>query len=442
MPGLSCSASACHGGGQAGRPGSEHSTWATDLTVQPGAPHDPHGKAYRVLFNADSARMSKLLGRGAAHTDALCLKCHATAGVADDAAIAEGVSCAACHGPAEKWLTTHYLPDWKALSNRAKWDHGFVPTKNLVARISNCATCHVGAADREVNHDLIAAGHPRLAFEYGRFHFQPDYRKHWSEATPQPDFEVRAWAVGQAASLRAAVELVRTRAERAAKHDANTPWPEFSEGSCYACHQDVVRDPFPTDGGPALRGAQGGRAREKSGAVPWQTWYASTAGATDLHGLIVPGGGGAIDLKALRTEMEKRSPDPRKVVKLADDALALLDARLAAWQAAEDAGTLAKLTPERSREVGRRLTAGALDDKDELTDYDWDFVAQRYLGLAALYHANGGTGPVAGWRPPLDQLRAALAFPRSAGGTRFDSPRAYQPKNAAAPLAELSRSTR
>ena len=156
-------------------------------------------------------RIAKLLGDGKldAHENPLCLKCHAPV----PNARAEGVGCSACHGPSEKWLSEHYLPDWKAKSNRDKWtETGFVPTKNLVARISNCATCHVGSADREVNHDLIAAGHPRLAFEYTRFHYQEGYRKHWEERTPQPDFEVRAWVIGQAASLRAAVEVLRSRA--------------------------------------------------------------------------------------------------------------------------------------------------------------------------------------------------------------------------------------
>ena len=48
----SCSASACHGGGQVGKPGSEHTTWAPE--VFPAGAHDPHSKAYRSLFNEDN----------------------------------------------------------------------------------------------------------------------------------------------------------------------------------------------------------------------------------------------------------------------------------------------------------------------------------------------------------------------------------------------------
>ncbi|HEY3788106.1 MAG TPA: multiheme c-type cytochrome, partial [Urbifossiella sp.] len=255
----SCSASACHGGGHSGKPGSEHITWAQQII--PIGNHDPHSRAYRTLFNKDSVRIARLLGGRPAHENILCLKCHAPAGVEDRTARAEGVGCSACHGPSDKWLAEHYLPSWKAKSNRDKWtETGFIPTKNLVARISNCASCHVGSADREVNHDLIAAGHPRLAFEYTRFHFQSHYRKHWDERTPQPDFEVRAWTIGQAVSLRAAIDVLKSRAEQADKNAA--PWPEFAGMSCYACHQSI--------GGEA----NGGIARGHSlGQPAWELWY-------------------------------------------------------------------------------------------------------------------------------------------------------------------------
>ena len=225
------------------------------------------------MFNEVSVRMGELLHlKQAPHREALCLRCHAVDSGSDlairDQILSEGVGCSACHGPAEKWISVHYLPEWKTLSPRAKWqDYGFVPTKNLVARTLKCASCHVGDGEREVNHDLIAAGHPRLAFEAARFHYQPDYRKHWSERTPQPDFEIRAWVVGQAATLRTAAELLRSRTERAAAGDNSTPWPEFEGLSCYACHQKV--------GEAKLRGTVGminSRAQAcpdgKSGRIP------------------------------------------------------------------------------------------------------------------------------------------------------------------------------
>ncbi len=435
-PSLSCASASCHGGGRPGEKGSEHTTWAMDLTREPPAALDPHARAYRVLFNDVSVRIAKLLGGGPAHQNALCLKCHAVPGAAEGA-VAEGVGCAGCHGPDEKWLTAHYQPGWKALSNREKAAHGFVPTKNLVSRASACAGCHVGDATREVDHDLIAAGHPRLNFEYARFHYNPGYRKHWSDPTPTADFEVRAWAVGQLASLRAALDLLRARAVGATREANPHPWPEFSEGSCYACHQAVARDPYPDPktGASTLRGAQGEPSR-KSGAVPWQPWYTSLAAdekVREVLGLSGP----PVELTPLREEMEKRYPNPHRVAQLAGEAVVLLDAHLAAVQEAEDRGTLPPVTPDRLTTLAATLTAGAFAPSGKLKDPDWDFVAQRYLGVAMAYHAAGGeSGPAAGWREPLLRLRSALAFP-APPGSRFDSPRDYSPRAATAPLRDL-----
>lgn len=441
--GTSCAAASCHGG-PAGRPGGEHTDWAPEMS--PHGAHDPHARAYRVLFNDDSQRMAKLLGLGNAHEAALCLKCHATEGASQVSAVSEGVGCAACHGPADKWLTTHYMPEWKGMSNREKFEqHGFVPTKNVVARVLVCATCHVGDADREVNHDLIAAGHPRLAFEYTRFHYNPTYRKHWQEQTPQPDFEVRAWAISQAATLRQAVEVLRARAERVAAKHPDTPWPEFTEGSCFACHQ-TIDSPYPKDGKPVLRGAQGGRRGRPSGAVPWQPWYESLGtSVAKYHDVLLPDvpAAGSLNLDELRKEMEKPYPNPGKVAGLARQARDDLDARLAAWQAAEDRGGFAPVTGGRLAALARFVADDALDG-DRVRDADWDFVAQHYLGLTAFYHAGVATNPgLAAWRDPLLRLRGVLDLPRPALDPRtgvkggFDNPTKYKPADAAVPLGEL-----
>lgn len=441
--GLSCAAASCHGGGRPGERFSEHSTWAADLTRNPPVPHDPHANAYRVLFNADSVRIANLVGGGPAHTNARCLVCHAVPG-ATDGAVSEGVGCAGCHGSEQRWLTVHYLPEWKALSNRDKASHGFVPTKNLVARASACAGCHVGDSSRDVDHDLIAAGHPRLNFEMARFHNTQMYRKHWTDPAGETGFEARAWAVGQLASLRAALDLLAARATRASTPAATHPWPEFSEGSCYACHQTVTRDPFPKsaiEGPRSLQRDPGADFARRPGAIPWQPWYTSVATDPAVRGVLGVTGA-PTDLRELRAEMERRTPDARKVADLAARARAALDQYLAAVQEAEDRGGLAPVTPDSLRGLAATLADGALGESGRLKDYDWDFVAQRYLGVAMAYHAGGGsTGPAAPWRGPLLQLRDALAFP-PAGAVRYDSPVTYRPDAAAAPLGALRTITR
>jgi hypothetical protein len=420
-PATSCSAASCHGGGQVGKTGSEHSTWAPEAF--PRGQIDPHSKAYRVLFNPVSVEMAKKLGLGEAHKAAACLKCHAVESATEpqtrDQILSEGVGCGACHGPADKWIGIHYTPEWKGLSNREKWEkYGFVPANNLVARALNCAGCHVGDAERDMNHDFIAAGHPRLAFEPACFHFQQDYRKHWTEKAPQPDFEVRLWVVGQAATLRAAVNLLAQRAKRAENDDARTPWPEFSGYSCYACHQKV--------GEEALRGTAGTTPRP-AGVPGWEVWSNTALGvAAEYCGSAYPGlnSPNLNEVNKLRELLDaKRPPGPKAVAAQAAKALAELDAWLAAMQAADDRGS-APVPKGAADRLAHALAANALarGAKDEalLRDHDWDALAANYLGCAAMLHATGG--PAANkWGGELETLRDHLRFPTPPEG-RFNSP--------------------
>ncbi|HUR53342.1 MAG TPA: multiheme c-type cytochrome [Gemmataceae bacterium] len=410
----SCAAASCHGNGRVGTTGGEHSTWAAE--VFPQGAHDPHARAYRVLFNAESQRMAAELKIPAAHESVLCLKCHAVEGVKPAGAaetanaaeasrtVAEGVGCGACHGPAEKWLSAHHQPGWKLLSNRDKWElYGFVPNENLVAREMNCAKCHVGAADREVNHDLIAAGHPRLAFEYAKNHFHPKYRRHWQESQPQPDFEVKAWMIGRAVNLRAAAELLRARAERAAVDDPKTPWPEFAHSSCYACHQTI-------EASPRRSAASSPRS---PGSLLWEPWHGGGIEVAARHTPSAFTGVASPELRAVRElqeAMTKRVPNPVRVRSLADAAIGELDGWLAAVQAAEDRGA-SRLPVGMPRQLIRDLAVDSLSG-DKLRDQDWDFLASRYLGCAAMYHASGGRAALPELTAPLTALGDALRFPR------------------------------
>jgi hypothetical protein len=415
----SCAAASCHGGGRVGEVGSEHSTWAPEAF--PEGATDPHNKAYSVLYNSVSTEMARKLGLGEAHKASLCLKCHAVDSAKEpdtrDQILSEGVGCGACHGPADKWVSIHYTAEWKALSNREKWEqYGFVPASNLVARTLNCASCHVGDADRDVNHDLYAAGHPRVTFEAARFHYQPDYRKHWVEKTPQPDFEVRVWVVGQAAALRKAVEVLHARADRAHKPDG--VWPEFASYSCYSCHQTVGA------GGGDVRGGLSDAFKIRAPGVPgWEVWSnAAIERAAEYCGSAYPGlsSPDLREVKELRRMMgEKRSPAPAAIKAQAGKVLAELDAWLFAMQAADDRGPrpVPKGTPER---LAHSLARNALaKDGARLADHDWDALAANYLGSAAMFHAAGG--PPGRWETELKSLHTGLRFPVTAGA-RFDGP--------------------
>lgn len=267
----SCSSTACHGGPKAGN--HTVSSFAATLWID----GDPHARAYEVLHDPRSQRMARLLGIGPAHQARQCLACHSVqaesrAPLPKDI-LADGVGCAACHGDATHWESRHFLPEWKTLSPEERVALGYRDLGSPLERAGTCVRCHVGAADREVDHDLIAAGHPRLFFELAAY--QRLWPRHWSpqgRAEAAADFTERSWAVGQAAALEAVAELLDTRARRAA-HAAAEPeraerWPEFSEFDCYACHQSLGRT--------AGDGADRIRARPP-GAPAWQPWYVAAA---------------------------------------------------------------------------------------------------------------------------------------------------------------------
>jgi hypothetical protein len=110
---------------------------------------------------------------------------------------------------------------------------------------------------------MIAAGHPPLRFELSAYHDKIT-RKHWSDAEriQTPDFKTRLWAAGQKAAADAALALVESRAARAAAKDKHTPWPEFAEYDCFACHQRLRTPPYAT---VALKS-------ERPGIPGWQPW--------------------------------------------------------------------------------------------------------------------------------------------------------------------------
>lgn len=218
-----CASSNCHGGTTPAQESAsrilttEYSIWAVS---------DKHAKAAQVLSNARSKRMAEILGIKDAMIDSRCASCHVAG--SPQASRTDGVACEACHGPAEKWLGPHTQNN----SHAASLGLGLTDTKNPRKRAELCLSCHLGAKDRVVDHELIAAGHPDLAFELDTFGWaQP---AHWREPKPETGNtlpRVRIWAVGQAAALNEGMKLLAQR--------ASSRWPELAELECYQCHHDL-----------------------------------------------------------------------------------------------------------------------------------------------------------------------------------------------------------
>jgi hypothetical protein len=424
-----CAAAACHNAPLAvGRPGTEYATWVAD----------PHGRA---AGNRQAPAYQAVLARlkGSVYTEELCLKCHATP-TSDGTALAkdlidDGIGCEACHGAAEKWRTEHYKDSWKQLDPvRKEAEYGFFPTKDLGRRIEKCAECHVGNADKDVNHDLIAAGHPRLSFEYAAYHHLITPR-HWQEPHERDgvpsDWEARAWVTGQAAVAKATAELTAARAKVAG--GASHPWPEFTEYGCFACHHDLK--PKQNDN-PGSTWRQHPRyAGLKPGSLPWGTWV--RPGAETLSKL-APGWGppGGDPFTELSTALGESSPDPKAAQTKAEQTAA----KLKAWLDGVKPPTGTVLPPDAP--AVRKLLAALIADGISRADWprEWDDAAQHYLALAALYQSLIDLDPAAATparREMFAALRKVLRFPPDGDKSR-NSPADFTPaqyKQALQPFA-------
>lgn len=218
-----CASSNCHGGTTPAQESvsriltTEYSIWAVS---------DKHAKAAQVLSDARSRRMAEILGIKDPMRDQRCAPCHVAG--SPQSSMTDGVACEACHGAAEKWLGPHTQKN----SHETSLSLGLTDTKNLRKRAELCLACHLGAKDKVVDHELIAAGHPDLAFELDTFGWaQP---AHWREPKPEAGNtlpRVRLWAVGQAVALNEGMKLL---AQRAAGK-----WPELADLECYQCHHDL-----------------------------------------------------------------------------------------------------------------------------------------------------------------------------------------------------------
>ena len=271
----SCSGRGCHGGsepvlGQIVQQ-NEFSTWIA---------HDKHAKAYESLLSDRAKTMAKNLGIPAAHKDLRCLACHTTPQIAQEQSKLDypldlGVGCESCHGSASsKWLGIHTTEAWKNTPSAAKkalYDNeGMNYLGNAMVQAQVCMGCHVGAPAnpqagipaRDANHDIMAAGHPRLTFE--ALSYQNNMPPHWNpkkyESNTNRDLEI--WVTGQLASLSSSTELSSHRAELALNNQG--VWPEFAESSCLSCHADFQQ--------PRWRGKKNYYEGRKPGSLPYDSW--------------------------------------------------------------------------------------------------------------------------------------------------------------------------
>jgi len=240
----SCAATSCHG---SVKPVADSRILQTEYTTW--ILKDKHSRAYQALTSDVAERMAHILKLGAkAEESPKCLACHALYTAAEQRGrafeISEGVSCENCHGPAQDWLGQHTERD-SPEKHAKSVSLGMHDTRNVIHRTEKCLTCHLGTAQKFVDHEMIAAGHPDLYFELDSFSaVMPRHWKEPRESAPGKPAEdpnwvgVRDWSAGQAVQLRAAMERLTWRAKNE-RFDHRDIWPEYSELSCFACHHPL-----------------------------------------------------------------------------------------------------------------------------------------------------------------------------------------------------------
>jgi len=410
----SCSSTTCHGSVRADSTNDnrmrrdEYLVWLEE---------DPHQRAHAALSGEQTESIFRNLGispddQRYRQVMQKCIACHgmpvelSSTDSSGQQIVYEGVSCETCHGPAEKWLKTHYRTDFVGLTGVEKASQGLFNTNDAHQRARLCVACHVGDQEREVNHDWIAAGHPALKFELTAYlSMMPG---HWKETRDREnahnpaEHELELWLAGQQVAADASLAQLARRASAAATGQDGAIWPEFADVDCYSCHHDL--------GAPLSWRQKRGfgvvqqRTEVQRITLPASEWY-----------LFMPSRLAASSEDAAAVEFERAwqelrgkmaaevIPDDREIAELADATRQRLDNWLSGRASTADRKEMVDM-------IGH-------SDNSELVS-NWDRAVQAYLALQVL---SGDRGK----EKALRQIRAMLAFPVSAG-RQFDSPRKFR----------------
>lgn len=386
----SCAASACHGGVQPRLDTriqqNEYSTWVVK---------DQHARAHAVLSNPVSQRIARILKLGKAETAPRCLACHSLA-VPESAKgrpidLSDGVSCENCHGPASAWLGPHTMRDWK---HERSVQMGMYDTKDLVKRAEKCLGCHLGTPTQNVDHELIAAGHPDLVFELDSF--QAVMPRHWKEPA-KPWRGVQTWAVGQAVQLREGLKRVAWRSK-------GNVWPEYAELECFACHHSLT---------PAMESwrQETGYEGRRAGDPPFNA--SRFAVFRHLAARVNPSAAQQLDQEVTRLHslMSRLSADRAEIGRTAENAASIADGLVKSVAAQE-------FNRETTLAVLRTIAA----DADDLSAAGERTAEQAAMALDSLFLAYSESAKPANQqqvRAAIDGLFKELERPSAYHGPRF-----------------------
>lgn len=234
-----CASTLCHGSvrplSARGVQQNEYLTWSN---------FDPHARTYKVLFEERSLKMAQRLGYKNAHQAPECLACHTDSVSAAKRGprfqVSDGIGCEACHGGSENWVATH--DDAPQVTHAVNLATGLRALERPDVRAEVCLDCHLGSPKRFASHQMMAAGHPRLAFELdtytelwrtsgGREHYKVDGDYPSRKGRYEP---VIVWLTGLTAASRRTVDMI-------AWHVGGPTGgiPDFALYNCYSCHRTM-----------------------------------------------------------------------------------------------------------------------------------------------------------------------------------------------------------
>jgi hypothetical protein len=233
----SCAGSTCHGRQEATGPRvrqNEVISWSDQASLT-----GVHSRAWTVLNEPRAQAIGRRLGIANVAASKECINCHG-----DPAPVrgpkwqqSDGVGCEACHGGSERWLASHASVNASHADNVAR---GMWAVNDPTVRAGVCLDCHFGSdkPGQFVFHRIMAAGHPRVAFELDLF---TSLQRHHDE---DADYKarkgvaggVKTWAVGQALAVERALSLLPAGSAR-------VTGPDYYFYDCRSCHRTFSDDP-------------------------------------------------------------------------------------------------------------------------------------------------------------------------------------------------------
>ena len=380
----------------------------------PSSPAGAHSRAWRVLTQPRAQAIARKMGIGAPQEAKECLGCHADPAAQRGARfrLDDGVGCEACHGGSSGWLASHRTVGGSHTANVA---NGMKALENPKVRAGTCLDCHFGGSrpGQFVTHEIMAAGHPRVAFELDLF---SSLQQHWdvdADYVARKGYAggVRTWAVGQAMAVNRALTLY------AAPGRGQGAFPEFYFFDCHSCHREIKDDP---------------RARPQWQANPGRPVPGGQPPFNDENMIMLSAAAKAVspalaarfdaDSKAFHLALSRdKAESVRAASRLAGSAAALSDAF--AGHGFTRAQTLSILDAVLTGEISKRYT-------------DYAGSAQAVMAADTLLNALVSSGQAD--RGAVDRIRPRLADAYAQGR----DPNAYRPDAFRAALTQVAQAAR